>query len=301
MREQFKLKENPLIRKLIHHQIVLPSGHSSRVIFSLMVAGYNFLFLYYFRPFRFETTEAIRVWFSAGYALITLLSLLFSFFILPLFFRKLQKQDRLTVPEFSVFGSFILFLITISSWTYTRTLGHDIIYSYSLFNCFGFVFLIAFLPFLLVVLVSEIRIRNEAVKNRDRKANLIPESAIPKDEIASDNVTIVADQGNFTLCFDPKKFIVALSDQNYCKLFILYGGEKRTLHMRISLKSLNEQLIDLNFIRCHKTVLLNPLFIERIEGNSKNRQIYLKHLMEHPFPVSRNFDMNLLPADTKSA
>lgn len=301
MRERFKLKENPVIRKLIHHQIVLPSGHSSRIIFSILVAGYNFLFLFYFRPFKFETTEAIRVWFSAGYALITLLSLLFSFFILPLFFRKLQEQNRLKVPEFGAFGIFILLLITVLSWTYTRTLGQDIIYSYSLINCFGFVFLIAFLPFLMVVLVSEIFIRNETEKNRNKKARLIPESTLPKEETASETITILADQGNFTLSFDPKDFILGLSDQNYCKLFILYGGEKRSLHMRISLKSLSEQLSALNFIRCHKTALINPDYIDRIEGNSKNRLIYLKYMLDQPIPVSRNFDLSLLPEKIKSA
>lgn len=83
------------------------------------------------------------------------------------------------------------------------------------------------------------------------------------------------------------------ANDNYVITHHLLDDEKldKTMH-RISMKKITELLsqIDIEFLRVHKSFLVNPNFIQKLKGKSQAYRIEMSHLpME--VPVSRSFDI----------
>ena len=91
-----------------------------------------------------------------------------------------------------------------------------------------------------------------------------------------------------------ERIIAFEANDNYVNTYhLLDDGSVDRVMYRISLKKITELLsqIDSEFLRVHKSYLINPQFIEKIKGKSQAYRIELTHLSTD-IPVSRTFDVS---------
>lgn len=84
-------------------------------------------------------------------------------------------------------------------------------------------------------------------------------------------------------------FIYAKSEGNYCNIgFINNENQFEKKLIRITLSSIESILIDKNIIRCHRSYLINTIYIISKRGNAQGYKLKLK-TVEEEIPVSRNY------------
>jgi DNA-binding LytR/AlgR family response regulator len=93
------------------------------------------------------------------------------------------------------------------------------------------------------------------------------------------------------ISLEAENFIYAESQQNYVILFYLSEYGVKEFRLRSTLKKVQEQI--LNSCQIHKSYIVNPDYIEKTLGGSKDRFIVLHHIPK-PIPVSRSYDISNL-------
>lgn len=91
------------------------------------------------------------------------------------------------------------------------------------------------------------------------------------------------------------QFIYAKSDQNYVTVYYKTGNQTNKVLLRSPLKDIEDQ-ID-NSVRVHRSFLINPTYMDSIEGNKRKRSAKLKGV-DVSIPVSANFEEKLIPGNS---
>ena len=79
------------------------------------------------------------------------------------------------------------------------------------------------------------------------------------------------------------------SDGNYSTVYLKKGDELRKKMIRNTLKSLENELINMEkIVRCHKSYIVNLNKVKQVTGNARGYNFILEGL-EMTIPVSRNF------------
>ncbi len=293
MRELTLRKFSQPFSKILDFYLVLPYRISFILFFSLLVAAYNYLFIIYFRPFRIESSDAIRAWLSAGYASITMLSLL-SFLVILRKKISNRSSNTLIIKPFIPLTIILLLTISLFSWLFTKTIADSYIEPYSLFDCFAFVGLIASIPLIFLILLAQNwRLKTLKFKkgsNKETSTLRVIEKNIDTatlNEISSKEIAIHADQGIQSVPVIPGNFICAISDENYCNIYYLKEENVEMSNLRITLTSIQLQMKPYPLFRCHRSALINTLYLERVFGNTKSKRVQLKYISEFTLPVSR--------------
>ncbi|MES2110076.1 MAG: LytTR family DNA-binding domain-containing protein [Bacteroidota bacterium] len=107
-----------------------------------------------------------------------------------------------------------------------------------------------------------------------------------KDKTA-DPIFIKANIKSDDFSFNPDAFVFAKADGNYVEFFIDKNGSLEKELKRISLTSLEDQLSGHpNFIKCHRTYLVNTNHVVKISGNAQGYLISFNGTTDK-IPVSR--------------
>jgi len=107
-------------------------------------------------------------------------------------------------------------------------------------------------------------------------------------------ITLQSEKTSGRLSFDISELMSVEAQGNY-SMFVLYQNNtisRKILH--ITMKAIEESLSEYEFIvRCHKSYMVNILYISKITGNSRG---YLFHFEKEtdPVPVSRNFQKKVM-------
>ena len=92
------------------------------------------------------------------------------------------------------------------------------------------------------------------------------------------------------------QIIIFEANDNYVVTYQLMDNQRvgKKMH-RIYMKKIDELLneIEVEFLRVHKSYLVNPEFIQDLKGKSQAYRIELSHLAKE-VPVSRSFDVELI-------
>lgn len=91
----------------------------------------------------------------------------------------------------------------------------------------------------------------------------------------------------------PDDFLCAEAQQNYVSLHYLEADQSRERLIRATLTEVEQQLP--YALRVHRSWLINPMQIEQVTGNRRQRRICLAGLPS-AVPVSGEFDLTLLPS-----
>lgn len=103
---------------------------------------------------------------------------------------------------------------------------------------------------------------------------------------AQKNLVIKSENDAIELQVNPADLIYLKSDGNYIEVFFLDSGSIHKKLIRNRLKTIETQLPNKIFIRCHNSFIVNGNYIIKIEGNARNLELQLKNC-EEKVPVSR--------------
>jgi len=106
-------------------------------------------------------------------------------------------------------------------------------------------------------------------------------------EAKEEKLTLRAENEKVALSIDPQSLLYVKSDANYVEVFYLNNQKIKKELIRIQLKSIEEQIPQTNFFRCHKRYLVNLKHIIKVKGNARNLVLVLDYCNEE-IPVSRS-------------
>ncbi len=253
-----------------------------------------FLFVLFFQPFtinRFDFNN--RLIFIAGLGGIVFLWMV----LVRVIFRRLILNNQISKQEFilSFYIDKVILLVlnSVAFAFYLKYVGHVSITFYSMFK----VVLICLVPIVVIRLYElfmDLKAQNELLRV-ENKTNLKQIKQYNEDylnktiEFISENNT-----DNLNLLITDVVFIK--SADNYVEVIFKEGGIFKKQLLRNTLKNIELQLKPYsNFIRCHRTCIINIHYIQKLNKIYNNHWLILKGYPEQ-IPVSRQYLVKLKEA-----
>jgi hypothetical protein len=278
----------PMAIKKVDHFVALLKKHINLYL-GLSIAV--FLFILFFQPFstdRFVFEN--KLLFVAGFGIIIFLFLL----ITQIGFQKLFTQDEDEISEnlfLRTIYNFTLIASTVLAFVfYIRYVGQDEISFYTVLK----VIIICFIA--PIVLYMQNMARSDRVKYR----KLLHESRLMQNKLKqfSENysnkyIELVSenDSDNFQVLVSEIVFLK--SADNYVEVGYKENDEIKKRLVRNTLKKIEQQLKEYNnFIRTHRTSIVNIQFVEKLNKNFNTYWLSLSETKEI-IPVARQYLMVL--------
>lgn len=251
-----------------------------------------FVFLNVFKPFGLHGVESTG--FIGLFGLNAVVSLLIHLFLLPVLLKDWFDHSRWTIGKQLMMIASILLLISLLNYVVNNTVGRDISVQYSFPYFIFMTCAVGVLPVLLMTYVTETMAR----QRNERSASLLAERLDASSTVAKQSEQVLRIHGeNITdeaLAVLPDDIIYAVAANNYAEVVVRSDGQVTKHILRLSLKGLSEQLSDYpQFLRCHKSYLVNKSHILQVEGNARSLVLHVT-AVETLIPVSRSFDRHLL-------
>jgi hypothetical protein len=262
-----------------------PSSKKWKRSFAWFTGLFVFIFLFVFKPspYIYNQKPLFQLLISLGFGIIV---------SLILFIFKFVIEPRIITPKWTLgrsisWGIFISACIGIASYFYIVLLFENDFQVQYLHIYIKYFFLSVFSA----ILIGSIPISINHLINYNRKyKNALKKAGVLEDEQAfwEDLVKIQAglETNNFT--FDPRKIIYISSDDNYVSVFYFEGESVKKVLIRGTLKAVEKDLKrNYQFIRCHRSYIVNMLYFKRIIGHSQNQKLVFRRL-NIQIPVSRS-------------
>lgn len=258
------------------------------MVFSVGI--FTLLFLLIFQPFGIAEIIHVEKSFIGGYAFFVTFGLYISYFIYPKLFKKTFNPDKWLVKKEITFLGISFLQITIFNFLYHNYWVAPLIQRFSIIRFTGITFSIGIIPILFMIFFVENYLNqknNKVLQLLEKKLDTVP--SINKEfEIISENIKAPK------LIINSKNFMVACANNNYTTFFYLENNQLQKTMLRISLKKVENQFNNQpNFIRCHKSYIINKDFIDHISGNARSLNIHLQNI-DFKIPVSRQFSKDQL-------
>lgn len=279
-----------MIQKIINW-FKKPYYFNPKLIYKFMVSlGFGvsiFLFLYIFEPFRMSELSNDSFIYSFGYGLITFSTMLTTTLILPFIFPKLYNNINWSISKHFIYIASTTLLISIANWYYNTQVqigGSSIL---SLPTMVVYTFSIGLFPILLYLYIDE---RYSRGKREKIASELNKELGVkvtkPLEKIT---ITLYSDETKEVLTFDVNKLVYVSSLGNYASVFLLENNTIIEKVIRTTLSKIEKELSEQkSIIRCHKSYIVNSIYIKSVSGNARG---YLLKSDTFPFeiPVSRKY------------
>jgi hypothetical protein len=264
---------------------------SKKIKKSISIGAFIFFFLFVFKPFGFEGLGDNILHYTLLYSVITTITLLFAFFILPIFFEGFFNASKWSIYKEIIFELVIMLIIGVSNWFFSGySTNFNSNSNYGILFFIGTALSVGFLPTLILVFLSE-------KKNRISKRSIAQTISIIKDKPYQPKDIIINIQGynkNESLTIITEQLLYICCEKNYASVFYLEHGQVKEKLIRTTLNKIEEQLKGNNsIIRCHKSYIINSNHVEKITGNARN-YILKMHQIDVLVPVSRKFPKELL-------
>jgi DNA-binding LytR/AlgR family response regulator len=246
-----------------------------------------FLFVLFFQPFPIDKLNFNnRLLFIFGLAAIIYLFMV----LVRIVFRWVNSDnDQIYHEPFihsDVDDFIILVLNSVVLAFYLRYVGSVDISFYIMFK----VVLICLIP------TSVIRLYDKFKELRQRNESLIKEKELIlkkiekyEEDYQNKSFEFISENINEKFTILIADLIVIKSADNYVKILYKEDDNLKTRLIRNTLKSIEQQLnIFSNFIRCHRTAIINIYYIEKLNSRFNNYWLSIKGYNEK-IPVSRQY------------
>ncbi len=254
-----------------------------------------FLFVLFFEPFpleRFDFNDALI--FVAGLSAIVFVLMFFVRVVVPFIYQKYSQNDH-EEPAFFFFliDSILLVLSSVAFAFYLHYVGFIDITYYMMFK----VFLICMAPVIvlrLYDLLNSLRYQNESLIKE--KKTLQKQIEKYEGNYLNKDIEFVSNVGNEKLSLKIADVALIKSADNYVEL-VYKENESFNKHLiRNTLKNVEQQIQPYsNFIRCHRTCIINKNFIEKLNRDDNKYWLIIKGY-EEPIPISRQYLLKLKEA-----
>jgi DNA-binding LytR/AlgR family response regulator len=253
-----------------------------------------FLFVLFFQPFHLNHFDFNNLLvFVAGLAAIVFLVLVITRTLIPLILiNNGDAEDDNNVPAFHS-GFIILVLTSLAFIFYLRYVGGV---SMSFYNVIKVV-LICLIPVVsarLYDLISELKQQNrELIREKQTIQQQVKKL---EEDYLNKTIEFLSEYGSETISLVIADILLVKSADNYVEIIFKEGDETVKKLIRTTLKNVENQLRPYsNFVRCHRTCIVNILHIEKFNRKYTSQWIKMQDYDEQ-IPVSRQYLLKLKEA-----
>lgn len=254
----------------------------------------TFLILIFLSPFSFsELPIYTRTAIATIISVIVALSILGSVHLLKLVAPRFMSEEKWTIgKEFLLFLSVVLIIILLISTGSIFISSEDENIFDLVLKTTGLTLAISAFPILISILFEQYRHQK---KQLQKAASLTTElrtltQKLHEEKISSfqnDQIQIRNEKDEVELQLETQDLLFMKSEGNYIEVFYKNQDKVEKQLIRNRLKSMENQLPESKFLRCHNRYMVNGGQIMRVEGNARNLSLFLKGIQD-PIPVSRS-------------
>jgi DNA-binding LytR/AlgR family response regulator len=242
-----------------------------------------FLFILFFQPFgtTFKDVDHLIVFFAGFSGIVFILNSL-CLIGLPAIFSKTLKIGKWEVGPPFLINALIVILNSVAFSFYLRYVGKTPIN----FNIVIQIVLILLSSVLILRLIFTIKYQKEHIesyKTQLNKRNDQEETGQP------DTITLFSENKTEKLKLELSSLYYIKSADNYIEIFYKAHDNIEKKLLRNTLKNIEISLKDYdNFIRCHRTFIVNLNHIDKISKDYKGNYLKVSDINEE-IPVSRHY------------
>jgi hypothetical protein len=272
-----------------------PSTRSLRtdLLFSLGVGFFVGWFLVTFQPGDTYTwQDPNKKLFLWGYSVVVFVFMLLTRAAIPAIFPKVFREESWTVGKHIIYV-LISFVITILACFYYNMWFFEMTFRWR--NLFSFTLIsstIAVFPLSILVMMDYIR-RLKKYQAGAQKVELHPSSAT--EQLTIPPMALKDEQGQVQLELRLDTILYLQSAANYVEIIYLQEDQIKKELLRNTLKAVAAQLPDDQFLRVHRSFLVQLDKVEAVTGNAQGYKLHFTQDIA-PIPVSRSRSQATLAA-----
>ena len=246
-----------------------------------------FIFILFFQPFPLGMLDYNnRLLYVTGFGAIYFVLAWLIFILLPITF-----PDSFKLKEWEsgppIILVVILLCITTTAFTfYIRYVGMAPLSIYIVFK----IVLVCLLPLIIMKMLYKMKSMETEISILQKENRACIEKMIEEEKVAGEEqFEIVSENKSEKLSLKFKDVVLVKSADNYIEIIYLVNDMVEKRMVRNTLKSIESQLIvQKRFVRCHRTRIVNTLFIEKLQRDFGGYYIKM-NCFEEKIPVSRQF------------
>ena len=250
-----------------------------------------FLFILFFQPFevvRFEFEN--RLLFLAGFGVIVLTFLFFSQIVFQSTLLNIEKKSRGNSVEIPLYYIVQFVTTSLGFIFYIRYVGQI---SISFYTVVKVVFVCLSLP-VIINLNFRLRLYKQRLRKQQLEARLLQSKLKWYSEgLSKAYVEIVSEKESDNFRIQASDIVYVKSADNYVELGYIDDDIVKKRMVRNTLKNVEQQLLEFsNFIRTHRTSLVNVQYIDKLD---RDKNIYFLSLdkTNEIIPVSRQYLLSI--------
>lgn len=259
----------------------------------LILGVFLFVFLYIFQPFSLSSFGNYLLSYTLGIGIISTISGLLLMVIFPLLFPKFFDEDSWTLGKNLVFIIGCLFAIGNLLWVHGYYFKLDTnITHIPYFRFLYYTLLVGLFPIFGYTLVNQNQIQKK-LSDKAAEINELKKRFSLKIDVP-EVINFSSENNKESIEIELKKLIYITSEGNYASFFILEDNTLKEYILRVTLSKIEDYLKNVkNFIRCHKSYIVNTNYVKHISGNARGYLLTIDCL-NFDVPVSRKFSRNSL-------
>jgi hypothetical protein len=244
-----------------------------------------FLFYLFFQPLDLRNEDFnSRLVIIAGFGFITFFILGLGLIFLPWVFPRFFQTGKWNLLRDVIFNGIIWILIGTAYTFYARYVGLIEITYHSMFK----LLLLGFAPVAILVVVNQ----NKILKRYLQNALELTKKLDAEDETeasANEEIILESENNSESIKLHINDLILVKSANNYIEVFWKKDDTIEKKLLRNTLTKIENQLRSYpDFLRCHRTALVNGMYIQKLTGAGHALHLRLTYL-EEPVPVSRQY------------
>ncbi len=250
-----------------------------------------FIFILFFQPFPLDRLNNSNILvFVTGLAAIVLFFLALVRVIIPVFLNWQKKTDPGPAMPAYLSSFLILTLTSIAFPFYLHYVGSVTITFLIMFK----VVILCSAPAVALWLYDRITDLNHQIGSLIIEKKIIQKKIEKYEEdFLNKPVEFISETSSEKLTLTLADVVLIKSADNYVEIIFQEDNHLKKKLIRNTLKNVENQIrVYSNFIRCHRTCIVNTHHVEKLEKSYHNHWITVKGL-EEPIPVSRQYLLKL--------
>lgn len=246
-----------------------------------------FLFVLFFQPFAYESLDyENRILFTAGLGAIVFLVILIIRVLTPWLLRNYSEKDPGKLLHPNIPGFSILIISSVAFAFYLQYVGEVQITFYTMLK----VVLICLAPPVILRRCDIVQeLKDESATQRTIIKNLQMQLDKYRTEKADERIELISETGSENIQFSLHEILFIRSADNYVEAAYREGEDFEKKLLRATLRNIEQQLKHYpEFIRCHRSCIVNAEHIEKLYRKNSSYWISLKD-SDTQLPVSRQY------------
>lgn len=249
----------------------------------------TFLIIGIFRPFEFKSLPNPELFIAAAaFGFIAALCVWLTTTALNRFLPTIFHEDSWTIGKEFTLIFLVIFLISVVIFSVILWIGKGQNVSV-LFNAVVLrTILISIFPVIVLVLYEQYSHQKTKYEEAQKLNNDLHKRDVSFKNTEGGEIHLKSENDQTALRLSASKIMYVKSEGNYLEVFYKNHGEVKKELIRNRLKSVEELLPTANFLRCHKSYIVNMDYVMKVEGSARNLTLHLTDI-EGQLPVSRTY------------